>query len=122
MKQELDVIALQPVYEKPTDQVRLARPGLALDNAEGMGPRRIRQSQKDSLLIAPINLAGMAARYFEISYRRVGCQDAALVALDSFVANHRSDIVRIPAGFLPQFTPARPPFPTTPATPPRPRQ
>src|SRR3546814_10390776 len=78
MKQELDVIALQPVYEKPTDQVRLARPGLALDNAEGMRPRRIRQSQKDSLLIAPINLAGMAARYFEISYRRVGCQEDAL--------------------------------------------
>src|SRR3546814_10914798 len=39
LKQELDVIALQPIYEKPTDQVRLARPGLALDNAEGMRPR-----------------------------------------------------------------------------------
>src|SRR3546814_16780987 len=106
MKQELDVIALQPVYEKPTDQVRLARPGLALDNAEGMRPRRIRQSQKDSLLIAPINLAGMAARYFEISYRRVGCQEDALVALASFVSNNSSAIVRIPAGLLRQFKPA----------------
>src|SRR3546814_13561370 len=66
LKQELDVIALQPIYEKPTDQVRLARPGLDLDNAEGMRPRRIRQGQKESLHLAPINLARKAARYFVI--------------------------------------------------------
>src|SRR3546814_2857030 len=53
LKQELDVIALQPIYEKPTDQVRLARPGPALDNAEGMRPRRIRYGQKASLPNAP---------------------------------------------------------------------